>query len=567
MGFGSSGSVISFGTNRSNLSKLSKRSASTMHTMDALIISQATAQAAQAAKAIIDTGGSELTALKTAKAAAVAALMPESGDNDMASGIGTSFLRRRRLKRRAEVVASMALASAITSDCPSGSWDASTSLQGLKLINGQSTDKLGIKESASLSDDLGKLKHKIGNQLKMIPSLSTTFSGSGGSGRSGGSGATGATGSTGVSKTSSGESGEAAEINLSSSSAEHSMSRQMSNFTNSTQGQDTYSTNPNNELFPRRKHGKHGKKKKHGKRSNRGHDKCGLFPTESGCLTNTYEDDVTMGSDLLSAVGPMDSMLISIINTLSCGGPMSGERPREIRVPTNSITSIEEEEEYDEEEIIFSREQQRGREVEHAKKHRMLDDELFMTITQSHTSASASVGTTGEEILQDLMATTPTEKRSKKPPSNKWHGMTDGSTYELTVPAASDSVGSLTMDGLLDDNNETPRSEVRNQNTGYGNQNTGYGNQNTGYGNQSPGGYGREKLSTPSPSYGRRHHKLYNTRFAQGYNKLGGLTPPHHGLPLGSDAPGMSPAHGSIANSPLMKAGMGLFRRKRRDGR
>jgi len=101
-------SVVSFGTTKSSLTKYSE----SQHTStdDAVIISQATAQAAQAAKAILNAGGSELTALKTAKAAAVSALMPQS---DEVAGIGSSFLRRRKMKRQAEVVASMALGTFI----------------------------------------------------------------------------------------------------------------------------------------------------------------------------------------------------------------------------------------------------------------------------------------------------------------------------------------------------------------------------------------------------------------------------------------------------------------------
>lgn len=79
---------------------------------EAELLAQATKTAIVAARSILMSGGSEDVALKTAKAAAESVLNPCSSDNDTIAGRGTSFLRRRKIKRQAEVVASMALTTA-----------------------------------------------------------------------------------------------------------------------------------------------------------------------------------------------------------------------------------------------------------------------------------------------------------------------------------------------------------------------------------------------------------------------------------------------------------------------
>lgn len=80
--------------------------------VEAELLSHATKTAIVAARSILIAGGSEEVALKTAKAAAESVLNPCSSDNDTIAGRGTSFLRRRKVKRQAEVVASMALTTA-----------------------------------------------------------------------------------------------------------------------------------------------------------------------------------------------------------------------------------------------------------------------------------------------------------------------------------------------------------------------------------------------------------------------------------------------------------------------
>eukprot|EP00536_Pseudo-nitzschia_multiseries_P008515 jgi/Psemu1/287852/fgenesh1_pg.216_\ len=96
---------------------------------EAELISRATQTAIVAARSILMSGGSQEVALKTAKAAAESVLNPVASDNDTISGrstLGVSTLgvafggRKRKAKRQAEVVASMALMSA-TSAHPGGS--------------------------------------------------------------------------------------------------------------------------------------------------------------------------------------------------------------------------------------------------------------------------------------------------------------------------------------------------------------------------------------------------------------------------------------------------------------
>lgn len=91
---------------------------------EAELIQKATQTAIIAARSILMSGGTEETALKTAKAAAESVLNPAGSDSDTVSGkstLGSAFGgKRRKAKRQAEVVASMALMSA-TSLQPNGS--------------------------------------------------------------------------------------------------------------------------------------------------------------------------------------------------------------------------------------------------------------------------------------------------------------------------------------------------------------------------------------------------------------------------------------------------------------
>ena len=89
-------------------------------TAEAEMISRATKTAIVAARSILMSGGSNEIALKTAKAAAEAAMMNDSWDDGTVSGLST-FGRKRKVKRQAEVVSSMALTTATASLRANGS--------------------------------------------------------------------------------------------------------------------------------------------------------------------------------------------------------------------------------------------------------------------------------------------------------------------------------------------------------------------------------------------------------------------------------------------------------------
>lgn len=79
-------------------------------TQEAELIAQATSQAIIAAKSIIMSGGTQSTALPTAKAAALSILAPKSGSLVVGSS-SANFLGRRKAKRQATIIASMAVGS------------------------------------------------------------------------------------------------------------------------------------------------------------------------------------------------------------------------------------------------------------------------------------------------------------------------------------------------------------------------------------------------------------------------------------------------------------------------
>lgn len=438
MNFNSGASVVTFGTAKSSLSKLSRRSQNT--TTDALTLSHATAQAAQAAKAILDAGGSELTALKTAKAAAVSALMPESPKQEMTHGIGSSFLRRRKMKRQADVVASMALAAALAGGCKSPAcqsagnvsamteWDqeSRTTLQGMKIVNEQkSTETLSTKESSqSESSNPEQTRPSasgiISQQLKLIPSWASNFSGA--SNKSGG------------------------------------LSRQVSSFTQSPRMENHFSQMPSpQKLLPR-----NISKKQQQKRN----EKRELFVSNSGCLRQSFSDDESIESDdMLSSVGAVDAVLISMVNAITCA-PIFGGRPREVRVP--HMDDIDEEEDF-EETITFDDESEYGQDAnsrdENEEEAHDADDEAWdndmeqeaeMETAPSAESGDSS-GSTGDEILRDLLATATQSYGYQSSGANARNPAvitsSDRNTIELQVPNMSESVDDLSMSGASSDGN------------------------------------------------------------------------------------------------------------------
>lgn len=105
---------------------------------EAYLLSQATSQAMIAARSIVLSGGSQETALCTAKAAANSILVPNIADSDTLAEGGLRFLSRRKSKRQASIVASMALLSVNNSlrnqnlgipSQPMQQWDATMLVQ------------------------------------------------------------------------------------------------------------------------------------------------------------------------------------------------------------------------------------------------------------------------------------------------------------------------------------------------------------------------------------------------------------------------------------------------------
>mmetsp|Transcript_18365 Transcript_18365/g.20445 ORF Transcript_18365/g.20445 Transcript_18365/m.20445 type:complete len:248 (+) Transcript_18365:29-772(+) len=81
---------------------------------EARLLSQATNQATNAAQSVLSAGGTESTAMKAAKATAASVLRAyyEKRNGELGYGLKDWF-QKRRLKKRAEVVASMALLMAL----------------------------------------------------------------------------------------------------------------------------------------------------------------------------------------------------------------------------------------------------------------------------------------------------------------------------------------------------------------------------------------------------------------------------------------------------------------------
>ena len=532
--FRSGASVLTFNTAKSSLTKLSRRSGGVAR-QDAVTISQATAQAVQAAKAILNAGGSELTALKTAKAAAVSALMPETADNDMSSGIGTSFLRRRKLKRQAEVVASMALASAMASGCKAGAdavteWDqgsntASSSLKGLKIVNRPTTsvtlstsskcsssnshhsESQGSRKSGSNNNSNNKTMRQtaaemITQQLRLIPpALASTFS-----------------------------------------SGENSFSRQVSSFTHSTSKDSAmyHHMAAPNDLRPRRTNSRHSHNHRHHYDRHQGrHDKCTVFSNPSQCLEQSFSDEFSSDSEAYTTTGAVDSVLMTIANALSCGASAlashtqhhhhphcyHGTPASEVQVP---IIDEEEYEEYDEETITFEEEQRKEKQpapkqiralgsplggqptsqsikteqtrtfdevpqkkhVQNIAKRGTIDAEEEQGVEAAHPAVQAYESESIADILEDLMAITP-ELKKNIPVKLPDVITSDRNDIELEVHPTLDSFEELTMDGMSFDGDQEGSSE-----------------------NDENGHYVEIVDATP---------KKRIRRLARGYKKLGGM--------------------------------------------
>jgi hypothetical protein len=124
---GVDGGSIFGGTIDGSVRGLGRNSTGSVKADEAYLLSQATTTAMIAARSILMAGGTEETALKTAKAAAQSVLNPgvvADADSGI-SGRSNNFLRRRKAKRQAEVVASMALISATANiqSMANGDWE------------------------------------------------------------------------------------------------------------------------------------------------------------------------------------------------------------------------------------------------------------------------------------------------------------------------------------------------------------------------------------------------------------------------------------------------------------
>jgi hypothetical protein len=136
---------------------------------EAELISRATQTAIVAARSILMTGGSEDVALKTAKAAAESVLNPQASDNDTISGrstLGSAFGgRKRKAKRQAEVVASMALMSASSGIRPA----CSSSLSLSEWDTGSSNHPYGRNIITFRQDEPSVLSGSISTRPPRIP--------------------------------------------------------------------------------------------------------------------------------------------------------------------------------------------------------------------------------------------------------------------------------------------------------------------------------------------------------------------------------------------------------------
>ncbi|KAG7367451.1 hypothetical protein IV203_030122 [Nitzschia inconspicua] len=149
----------------SNVSALNSMNAKAL---EAELISRATQTAIVAARSILLSGGSEEVALKTAKAAAESVLNPQASDSDTISGrstLGSAFGgRKRKAKRQAEVVASMALMSASSGIRPAGS-----SMSISEWDNGPSNHPYGRNIITFRQDEPSVLSGSISTRPPRVP--------------------------------------------------------------------------------------------------------------------------------------------------------------------------------------------------------------------------------------------------------------------------------------------------------------------------------------------------------------------------------------------------------------
>ena len=141
----SEGSFRSSSSSHRKQSKEEKRRLHDAH--EAEVLSQATSQAITAARSILMSGGTESTALSTARAAAQSILVPYAGDPEKVAP-SLSFLGRRKARRQADIVASMALLSVKNSLSGTGGSHAEDVAAAL-LLDGHNLPPQMIEEQGS----------------------------------------------------------------------------------------------------------------------------------------------------------------------------------------------------------------------------------------------------------------------------------------------------------------------------------------------------------------------------------------------------------------------------------
>lgn len=136
-------------------------------TFEAAVLQQATSQAIVVARSVLNAGGSHQTALSTAKAAAQSTIVPYMTSRE--KGTSRLFLGRRKAKRQADIIASMALLS-VTNGAPEGSL-GSPEFFGQGPTSPSEVDD--TKSSlTSLSISIPKKKSKYGSQKSDLTGIS-----------------------------------------------------------------------------------------------------------------------------------------------------------------------------------------------------------------------------------------------------------------------------------------------------------------------------------------------------------------------------------------------------------
>lgn len=147
-------------------------------------ISRATAAAVVAARSMLMSGGSDDMALRTAKAAAFSVLCPKCSENDSSSGRSSSYLRRRKLKNQAEVVASMALVTA-AADATAGKgaeWGSHNVLSNRPHGSpyGRNITTSSMDDPSVLTDPTKRITSSVASQKTGPTVLSSCISSNGG---------------------------------------------------------------------------------------------------------------------------------------------------------------------------------------------------------------------------------------------------------------------------------------------------------------------------------------------------------------------------------------------------